>query len=250
MMLAIRSVIARYLTPHVHPWFLSSDIRIVGTRMEAGGSSYAWFVNAHDRDEYLFSRSRFGAGVPGAGTDAKIAELVRWEESEIEKGKYSSTLRFERMPGVPYDLVSSRPMAITKNVEGSEAITVSMERFGGVLVAWMPGEIGSLGLSVARKFGACAKLTVKAEIRGGRQKTATRVVVGVSFVLRDPSGKEHLASGVRATKEGVAEWSWTPAMNDPIGSWTLEATELASGKKSTASIDIYARVSCGHNALR
>ena len=62
--------------------------------------------------------------------------------------------------------------------------------------------------------------------------------IAVEFVLRDPKGNQSVISGVRATKDGQGTFDWTPAVNDPVGIWTLEATELASGKTATAQITL------------
>jgi len=56
--------------------------------------------------------------------------------------------------------------------------------------------------------------------------------------LRDPAGRQSVVSDVRATSDGQAVFDWTPALNDPPGLWTLQATELASGKQARIAIHV------------
>jgi uncharacterized protein YfaS (alpha-2-macroglobulin family) len=60
--------------------------------------------------------------------------------------------------------------------------------------------------------------------------------VPVEITLTDPVGKRILLSGVRATENGGVVFKWMPAINDPEGTWTLRATELASGRSADVSI--------------
>jgi uncharacterized protein YfaS (alpha-2-macroglobulin family) len=55
-------------------------------------------------------------------------------------------------------------------------------------------------------------------------------VLAMEFTLTDPQGKMSPVSGVRQAQKGVATFDWTPAVNDPLGAWTLTATELVTGK--------------------
>ena len=62
--------------------------------------------------------------------------------------------------------------------------------------------------------------------------------VPVEIALTDPAGKPSLLSGVRATENGTLVFRWTPAVNDPQGTWGLKVTELASGKGATSRIEL------------
>jgi len=56
--------------------------------------------------------------------------------------------------------------------------------------------------------------------------------------LRDPAGRRSVVSDTRATYHGQVVVDWTPAINDPVGPWTLQATELASGKTARCAIEV------------
>jgi hypothetical protein len=229
-------VIREALSQYVKPRFDCPDIKLVASRFEAGGVPYTWFVNAHDGQEYMFCRERMGAGHPGAGTPEKVKELIDWETAETAKGPYVATAEFDQLAGVPYDLVGGRQVPVAKTASGRYAITLSMQRFGGALVAWLPGRIASVKLSSPAT--AAANHPVRFQATVSSQDHPTAGAIAVEFALRDPAGRPSIVSGVRATSDGQAVFDWTPAVNDPPGPWTLEATELASGKEARSTIDL------------
>jgi hypothetical protein len=228
----IRQALSQYVKPH----FDCPDIKLVASRFEADGVPYTWFVNAHDGNEYMFCRERMGAGHPGAGTPEKVKELIEWETAETAKGPYVATVELDRLPGEPYDLVGGKKVPVAKTASGRYAITLSMERFGGALVAWLPRQIASVELSAPAAAAANQPVRCKATVSSPDHPLPG--AIAVEFVLRDPAGRESGVSGVRATRGGQAVFDWTPAVNDPPGPWTLAATELASGKQSRSTIDL------------
>lgn len=229
----IKGVVSEY----VQPQFASSDIHVVASLFEAGGVPYTWFVNTQDGKENMFCRERMGAGQPGANTPEKITELRDWQAAEMAKGPYVTTVEYDSVPGVPYDLVSGKKLPLVKTSSGHYALTLSMERFGGVLVAWYPSEITGVELSGAKTATANQAVRLTAMIMG--QGNAIPGIVPVEFTLWDPKGNTSVVSSVRGTKDGAAIFEWTPAINDPAGTWTLEATELASGKTSRTQIALH-----------
>jgi hypothetical protein len=123
---------------------------------------------------------------------------------------------------------------VSKTKDGRSVVTVSMDRFGGTLIAWLPAELTGVDLSAPKTASANQVVHVTASVMAKDKPTPG--VIGIEFILRDPKGKQSIVSGVRATKDGVATFDWTPAVNDPTGNWTLEAKELASGKTAQAKI--------------
>ena len=228
----IRQALSRYVKPH----FDCRDIKLVASRFEADGVPYTWFVNAHDGSEYMFCRERMGAGHPGAGTPEKVKELIDWENAETAKGPYVATAEFDRLPGEPYDLVGGKKVPVVKTAAGRYAITLSMQRFGGALVAWLPSRIASLELSAPAAAVAIQSVRFKATVSS--QDHPTVGAIAVEFVLRDPAGRPSVVSDVRATSNGQAVFDWTPAVNDPPGLWTLQSAELASGKQARIAIHV------------
>jgi hypothetical protein len=229
-------LIRQSLSPYVKPHFDCPDIKLVASRFEADGVPYTWFVNAQDGKEYMFCHERLAGGQPGAATLKKLKELTDWEGAETAKGPYVATAEFDQLAGAPYDLVSGKKVPVAKTASGRYAITLSMQRFGGALVAWLPSQIACVKLSVPAATVANQPVRCKATVSGQDRPIAG--VIAVEFVLRDPAGRQSVVSDVRATSNGQAVFDWTPAVNDPAGPWTLQATELASGKQARIAIDV------------
>jgi hypothetical protein len=202
-------------------------------RFEIGGVPYTWFVNAHTGKEYMFCRERMGAGHPGAGTPEKVAELIAWEKAQTAAGPFCARVAADSLSGVPYDLVLGRPIPV-ENVDGRPSFTVTMDRFGGSLVAFYPEAIDHVALRLPATARLLEEVAATIEVHGRR--TAIPGAVPTEVTLRDPAGKTSVLSGVRATDRGMLVFSWTPAVNDLKGTWTIEAVELASGKTARGSV--------------
>ncbi len=226
--------VKRALSEYVAPWFQSNDIRLVATRFEAGGVPYIWFVNALSGEEYRFCRKRMGAGAPGAMTHARQMELLRWETTQTAQGPYVSEIILDGITGVPYDLLEGRKVPVTKAAQGGHLLTLSMERFGGTLLAFFPEEITGVELGAPARLKREQPCRVRATVLGKSKPVPG--AVSVAFTLRDPDGNASVASGVRATEDGSAAWEWVPAVNDTAGKWTIEAEELASGRTASATM--------------
>jgi len=220
------AVIQQALSPHVKPNFYCPEIRLVANRFEADSVPYTWFVNAHTGQEYMFCRERMGAGHPGANTPEKIAELMAWEKKEMSAGSFTTTVTYATLPGVPYDLVAGKPVPVHKTAMGY-TLDLSMERFGGCLVAFYPEAITAVSLKVSGQVCPLREVVAAVEVRG--RKAIINGAIPVECTLLDPQGKDSVLSGVRATTAGRYAFHWTPAVNDPFGAWTLKVTELASG---------------------
>jgi hypothetical protein len=227
------AAVQQALSPYVRPKFDCPDLRLVANRFEAGGVPYTWFVNAHTGKEYMFCRQRMGAGHPGAGTPEKVAELIAWEKSEMAAGPFSAVVTMDSLPGVPYDLILGRQIAVQTG-NGRRSFTVTMDRFGGSLVAFYPEAIDHVSIRSPATARPLEEVTVTVEVHGRRGVIPGAVPVEVT--LRDPAGKTSVLSGVRATDGGALLFTWTPAVNDPKGKWTIEATELAGGKTANSRI--------------
>jgi hypothetical protein len=223
------ALIQKEVSQYVKPQFESSDIHLVASPFAAEGVPYTWFVNAQDKTEYQFSRP-----LANDRSAKNLKTVLDSENAEEAKGPYQSTVEYDSLPGIPYDLIAGKKLAVTKTTEGHFSVPLSMDRFGGTLVAWYPSEITGVKLAAPSTARANEPVHVVATVLARDQPLAG--VVPVEFIWRDPSGKQSIMSGVRAAKNGRATFDWTPAVNDPAGSWTLEARELASGKKAESTI--------------
>ena len=217
----------------VPPAFACEAPTLVANRFTADGASHTWFVNAHTGEEYMYCRERMGAGHPGAGTPEKIAELKAWETREMAAGPYRAEVVLLELPGIPYDLAAGRPVP-TRKTDAGTTLELSMERFGGALIAFYPEAIDRVTVAGPESLTALRTATFRVEVRGRGGPIAAPVPVEIT--LTDPTGKVSVLSGVRAAKAGVVEFAWTPATNDVRGVWTLRAAELASGKTAERKV--------------
>ena len=140
---------------------------------------------------------------------------------------------------MPYDLVNGQRLPLTKRPDGRYAMTLSMARFGGLLVGFFPEPIARLDLAVPTEAKVGQAVHARATIMGTTKPVPG--VVTVSFTLEDPKGNVSVVSGVRPTRDGTAAFDWTPASNDPAGTWTIEASELASGKTAKRTFRLAAQ---------
>jgi hypothetical protein len=234
--------IAEHLERHIRARLICDDIRLVSARFIASDVPCTWFVNAHDGQEFMYARERAGAGHPGARTPEKIAALEAWELEQMEAGPYEVKVSMPTQQGIPYDLVSMSRIAVQR-VDGSDQFTLSMPRFGGTLVAWMPCVIEGVNLespAVAHpgERVAFAATCVSSALSGDGQQTMTPGVVPFEVALRGPDGKRHPPSGVHTMIDGAMSVQWTPARNDPPGTWTVTVRELLSGLRAERTIEL------------
>jgi hypothetical protein len=223
------------LSAFLKPAFECEATTLVANRFAADGVPHTWFVNAHTGEEYMHCRERMGAGHPGAGTPEKVAELKAWEAERMGAGPYRADVTLAELPGVPYDLVAGRAVP-TRRAEGDTVLELEMERFGGCLVAFYPEPIARVTVAGPASLAALQAATFRIEVLGKGGPVPVPVPVEVSLI--DPTGKVNVLSGVRGSQAGVAEFPWTPAINDLKGTWTVRAAELASGKQAERKVRV------------
>ncbi|MCL5409019.1 MAG: hypothetical protein M1135_03260 [Candidatus Omnitrophica bacterium] len=223
------AVIKKVLSRYIKPSFKSNDIKIGAWWMEADGYPYTYFVNLQNAKEYQFCHERMGAGFPGSGTPEKIKEVENWEKKEIKKDFYKADIILDKLPGVPYDLVSMKPIKTKKLSDGKYEMFLSMERFGGMLVAWLPSKITKVQVNAPEQINPLIPVKIQTEVIGAENKPILNPI-DIMFILKNPHGKQ-VISEVKVTHKGIATFKWTPAINDMTGKWSLQVKELASGKK-------------------
>ena len=85
---------------------------------------------------------------------------------------------------------------------------------------------------------AFAATCVSSALSGDGQQTMTPGVVPFEVALRGPDGKRHPPSGVHTMIDGAMSVQWTPARNDPPGTWTVTVRELLSGLRAERTIEL------------
>lgn len=215
------------LREHVAPPFECGDERLVAHPFEYGGVRYIWFVNALSGEEYRLLQDR----VQRLRTAEALQDVIAWERQQLRlQPVFEAAARFDELPGVPYDLLRSRRL----DAPDGRTLNLSMDRFGGVLIAFYPEAIETVSIDCPPVVGAIETATVKVTVSG--RSGPMRGTVPVEIVLTDPRGERSPLTGVRGTEEGVCSLTWIPAVNDPAGAWTVSAVEQASGREASAEI--------------
>jgi hypothetical protein len=234
--------VARQVSRFLRPCFECDDIRLVAARFAAFGYPHTWFVNALDGEEFSFCRAHAGAGYPGSRTPEKIAALNQWEKAVMDKGPFQTTVHLPTQTGTPYDLVSMSRVPL-KRSENTVELSLSMDRFGGALVTWLPAEIQSVRLAAPPRasLGETVAFTATcAFVSPGTadREAATSRPMPFELVLRDPDGRNQPPSGIHMANDGVLSIEWTPARNDATGMWTVAVRELFSGLRASGVIEV------------
>ena len=153
----------------------------------------------------------------------------------MEKGlPNSATLWVRRAAGAVYDLTAGEQVAITPSGDGL--------RFGaefgpgqGRLYMITDEPIGGVRVEAPTRVrpGTAVRVEVTVSGAGGG---AIAAVVAVRVEVLDPQGRTAEFSGYYAAKDGRLSMTLEPAANDVPGTWTLRATELASGTAAEQSM--------------
>lgn len=225
----IRAV-GQALRPFVEPQFESDDERIVAHPFEYDGVKYVWYVNALSGEEYGLCQNR----LMGLRTAAAMQEVIDWEKKELrEHPVWETTVRYRKLPGVPYDLWKTKPLEISPEDEDA-SLTLSMDRLGGTLVAFYPSPIRQVTMQCPKQVTPMQPVTVEITVTDASGPIPG--TVPVEIVLRDPQGEPSPLSRVVGTEKGQCTFEWRPAVNDPLGTWTITARQCASGTETKAAI--------------
>jgi hypothetical protein len=203
--------------------FECDDPTIVMHPFEYDGVAYLWLVNAWTGDEYDFYFNH----VAKDRTTEKLKETKAWENREIEQHPTCrATLTYDQLSGIPYDLIRGRRLEFRKDNETSE-LTVEMDRWGGSLVAFYQQPVEQVRIDGPKSVEAMSEWTARITVAGASGPMAGTVPIEIAFT--DPKGRPSVLCRSAGTEEGIIEFTWVPAINDIDGTWTLAATELASG---------------------
>lgn len=147
----------------------------------------------------------------------------------MEKGlPNSTTVTVHREAGFVYDLVRHRAVPTKSTPEGLD-FGLSFGPGDGAVFLISPQRIASVELDAPARAKMGASVDVAVTVQDGRDRPI-EAVVPVHLQVIDPQGAEAEFSGYYGAKDGRVSVQLDLASNDPVGTWTLRATELASGK--------------------
>ena len=184
------------------------------------------------------------------GRDAPGVELVRFVDGPVTLlGVAKRTLSCERypvdvdlkLPGKShvYDLRAGR------HVGHTDRIQVKLKDMGRAAFALLPYKVEALKLSVTPLKKVCAGDVLKVIASIGTSGKPGRHLV--RFEAAGPDGLPvlHFRDKVWSTPAGArtveASTQWPLAFNEPVGKWTIRATDVLSGATAKTTVRIQRR---------
>jgi len=222
--------VGQALREFIQPPFECDDECLVAHPFEYDGVSYVWYVNALSGEEYRMCQNRLMA----LRTAAAKQEVIDWEKKELrEHPTFEAKVRYHELPGVPYDLWKGERLETSADKDGT-SMSLSMDRFGGTLVAFYPSPIEQVAIECPKQAEPMQAVKVEVSVTGGAGPMPGTVPVEIE--LLDPNGDRSPLSRIIGTEKGKCTFQWTPAENDLAGNWTITARECASGMHADATI--------------
>lgn len=198
-----------------------ADPSVLVNRLSAGGADYLVVVN--DKREYGPRLGQYKAVLEKIVPQRAAIRLNRWRGQSIHV----------------YDLVSHKRLDV-QELDGDPVIHAELGEIGGTLLAISPDEPSQLQIRSASSAAQTALSIIQVEVAG---KTGMPLAgpQPITVTLKDPSGRAHELSGHYAAMNGVLSLPFDPAVNDPVGAWSIHAEHLGSGLVADATIQVDAR---------
>ena len=188
---------------------------------------------------------RMKAVLAKAGLDRPRAHLLsagkparRTEIRYFQLGKIRYQVVRAEIPG-PYTFVSATPGSLYDMRTGRAGS-------GSLAIEAAPGSPALVALSPYRIDAVQANGPARAVVPGGKVSVTAKVKASASpgehmlnFRVYDPAGAERRwYSKTLSAPGGAATLTFTTALNDPKGKWTVKVTDLASKKQAVAAVEI------------
>jgi len=187
--------------------------------------------------------------VTADGGDVDACEIVRFTDGENDQIHYVSIVRDERAAGVKpqnvtvqfpapawlYDVRAGKPLGHAQSVP-TELLPGDPKIF-----ALLPYEVNGVTVTpAASKVALGAAAAFDLAIQTGVQTPAGLHCLRVEVL--NPAGEvlKHYAHNL-LTRNALGTFSFTPALNDPTGTWRLRATHVATGRTLSVPFDVQAR---------
>jgi len=146
----------------------------------------------------------------------------------MEKGvPNSAVLSVSRKSGYVYDLVAHKPVPVSRTTHGLE-FKADFGPGGGRLFMITPGKVANVHVAAPPKAKLGGHLKAVVSVTDG-EGSPVNAVVPVRVEILDSRGRPAEFSGYYGAKDGRVSLKLELAPNDAPGTWTIKATELASG---------------------
>ena len=194
------------------------------------GTPGVWLVHNYTRDEY----SRLLAGKDLKPADARALETQLGYRKEI----VSTTITRLDDGRIPFDVFGGRVLEAA-SADGKMTVKLEIPKWEGMLIVFLPAlpaRIDLVGMPAETGPGLAVRLGVYVRDKAGAVLTTP---MPLQLTLRDPNGKENREYRRRLlTENGSATHSFTFAVNDLRGAWTLEVEDVLTGVKVTRKIQL------------
>ncbi|MGE0606450.1 MAG: hypothetical protein AB7O62_04925 [Pirellulales bacterium] len=145
-------------------------------------------------------------------------------------------VRHKRGRFVPYDLLAGQRLKL-KAGEDESSFPVKLGETGGTIIALSPAAIGGIHISAPASMRLGETRTIRLQVvEANNRPVRGQHPLRVEFA--DPTGQPTEYSDFACTEDGRLSLSFTPALNDPSGAWTITITDLTSGTQAVHAIDL------------
>jgi hypothetical protein len=192
----------------------ASSPRVLTNTLEGGAAKYHFFVN----DDRTYG-PRFGKWK--LRFELGVRQMAQGSVSAPESA-------------VLYDCLRRRPIESAWK-DGRAAFDLVLPGAWGALVAVVPEAIKQVTVEAPESLEAGTPVAITVRVTG-ESGAPIDGVLPLQISVLDPLGRKTEWSRFTATKGGVAEFSFTPAINAPKGTWSVGVTDLIAGTTTTVEI--------------
>ncbi len=136
----------------------------------------------------------------------------------------------------PYDLLAHKSLAVTEN-DQELTFSVPLSEIGGTIVALAPQKIAGVKISSPESTLVDVRHTIRIQVVNSDNQPA-RGLHPLQVVVTDPKGNDTEYSHHACANDGRYEFSFSPAVNDPVGGWKIKVNDLTTGVTATTGINV------------
>ena len=204
------------LLAHVERPIFADSPRVLTNTLVGGDARYHFLVNDNRAYGPRFGeyKLRFELGVPQSATIHVALD---------ERPVLYDCLRRERIEYVVED--------------GYAVFETRLPAARGTLIAALHESVDRVSIEAPEKIVAGEPVVASIMVMG-ESGTPFDSVHPLEVTVIDPLGGARNYGRYTTTKDGVCEFSFIPALNDPKGEWIVRATELVAGKQAELKVNV------------
>lgn len=217
-----------------------ADPTVIVRAFTGDGVTYLWCANVHTNEEYRYLVERmpiYKREKDRAAAEEEGRKFLRERGVYDKRLQTTLTLPAGKAGLAALDLWTGQRLPVTKLTDGRAQVSISMERLGGTLLALYPSAPARVALQAFPgevKRGERGALDLRVFGESGR---LMRGLLPVRVEYRDPQGQVARTETL-ALRDGRAVLRLFPAKNDPVGAWTVTATDLATRVAGSVKVEV------------